>query len=57
MRSGSERQLRLERRTHLISTVVSHLFGLVLFSSFLFIYTGDHLHTPVRGGHVCPPGP
>lgn len=44
IRSGSERQLKLERRTHLISTVVTHLFGLVLFSAFLFIYTGDHLH-------------
>jgi hypothetical protein len=55
MRSGSERQLRLERRTHLISTVVSHLFGLVLFSSFLFIYTGDHLHRLFVGA-MCAAG-
>ncbi len=44
IRSGSELQLRLERRTCLISTVAAHLFGLSLFSTFLFIYSGDHLH-------------
>jgi hypothetical protein len=42
--SGSERQLVMERRTYLISTVVTYLFGLALFSTFLFVYTGDHIH-------------
>lgn len=55
IRSGSERQLQLERRTHLISTVMTHLFGLVLFSSFLFIYTGDHLHRLFVGA-MCAAG-
>ena len=53
--SGSERQLELERRTHLISTVVTHLFGLALFSAFLFIYTGDHLHRLFVGA-MCAAG-
>ena len=37
--SGSERQLTLERRTNLISTLMAHFFGLLLFSTVLFIYT------------------
>ncbi len=55
IRSGSERQLNLERRTHLISTVVTHLFGLLLFSAVLFIYTGDHLHRLFVGA-MCAAG-
>ena len=53
--SGSERQLELERRTHLISTVMTNLFGLALFSAFLFIYTGDHLHRLFVGA-MCAAG-
>ena len=55
LRSGSERQLKLERRTHLISTIVAYLFGLSLFSTFLFVYTGDHLHTLFVGA-MCAAG-
>ena len=53
--SGSERQLALERRTYLISTLVAYFFGLVLFSTFLFVYTGDHLHSLFVGA-MCAAG-
>ena len=36
--------MALERRTYLISTVVAYLFGLVLFTTLLFVYTGEHIH-------------
>ncbi len=42
--SGSERQLRLERKTYLISTILNYVFLFQLFSLFLFVYTADHLH-------------
>jgi hypothetical protein len=44
IQSGSERQLNLERKTYLISTVMSCMFGFGLFSLLLFIYTADHIH-------------
>lgn len=53
--SGSERQLALERRTYLISTVVAYLFGLCLLSTFLFVYTGDHIHSLFVGA-MCAAG-
>ena len=53
--SGSERQLTLERRTHLISTLMAYFFGLLLFSTILFIYTSDHLHTLFVGA-MCAAG-
>lgn len=43
LESGSERQLELERRTYLVSTVMSYALGFQLLSLFLFIYTVDHL--------------
>lgn len=43
LKSGSELQLELERRTYLISTMVSYAFGFQLLSLFLFIYTADDL--------------
>jgi hypothetical protein len=42
--SGSELQLRLERRTYLVSTLLAYLFATQLISLFLFIYTVDRLH-------------
>ncbi len=39
--SGSELQLSLERRTYLISTIVSYFLALQLISLFLFIFTAD----------------
>lgn len=55
IRSGSERQLALERKTYLISTVMAYLFGLGVFSSFLFVYTGDHIHSLFVGA-MCAAG-
>jgi hypothetical protein len=43
IRSGSELQLSLERKTYLISTIISYAFGFQLLSLFLFIYTTDDL--------------
>ena len=42
--SGSERQLQLERRTYLVSTVVAYAFGFQILSFFLFLFTADILH-------------
>jgi hypothetical protein len=44
IRSGSEDQLALERKTYLISTIFSYLLGFELFSLFFFVYTAEHLH-------------
>ena len=55
IRSGSERQLELERRTYLISTVMSYALGFQLLSLFLFIYTADTL-SPLFVGAMCAAG-
>jgi hypothetical protein len=55
IKSGSEVQLSLERRTYLISTMVTYAFGFQLISLFLFIYTADHLHTLFVGA-MCAAG-
>jgi len=44
MESGSEEQLALERRTYLISTILSYVFAFQIGSFFLYIYTADSLH-------------
>jgi len=41
--SGSERQLELERRTYLLSTIVSYFLALQLISLFFFIFTADSI--------------
>ena len=53
--SGSELQLNLERRTYLISTLVTYAFAFQLISLFLFIFTADHLHTLFVGA-MCAAG-
>ncbi len=53
--SGSELQLNLERRTYLISTVMSYAFGFQILSLFLFIYTADVL-SPLFVGAMCAAG-
>jgi hypothetical protein len=53
--NGSQRQLDLERKTYLISTLLAYLFGLSLFSLFLFIYTADHVHNLFVGA-MCAAG-
>ncbi|MCC6345873.1 MAG: hypothetical protein IT388_01650, partial [Nitrospirales bacterium] len=44
MKSGSELQLRLEKNTYLISTLLAYAFGFQLLSFFLYIFTADTLH-------------
>lgn len=53
--SGSERQLVLERRTYLISTMLAWAFGLQLLSLFLFIHTADSLCSMFVGA-MCAAG-
>jgi hypothetical protein len=53
--SGSELQLNLERRTYLISTIISYALGLQLLSLFLFVYTADHLSS-LFSGAMCAAG-
>ena len=55
LKSGSESQLSLERKTYLISTLVAYLFGLNLFTLFLFVYTADHVHQLFVGA-MCAAG-
>lgn len=53
--SGSEEQLELERRTYLISTIMSYILSFEIMSLFLFIYTADDLH-PLFTGAMCAAG-
>lgn len=53
--SGSERQLELERRTYLISTLLSAALVLQLLSLFLFVFTADRLHGMFSGA-MCAAG-
>lgn len=53
--SSAERQLELERRTSLISTLVHYALGFQALSLLLFIYTVDSLH-PLFVGAMCATG-
>jgi len=55
IKSGSEIQLNLERKTYLISTILGYAFGFELLSLFLFIYTADNLHN-IFVGAMCAAG-
>jgi hypothetical protein len=55
IKSGSETQLWLERKTYLISTIIGYALVFQLFSFFLFIYTADALH-PFFTGAMCAVG-
>jgi len=55
IKSGSELQLTLERKTYLISTLLTYLFGFELLSLFLFIFTAGQLHTLFVGA-MCAAG-
>ncbi|MDI6728087.1 MAG: hypothetical protein QMD44_04060 [Thermodesulfovibrionales bacterium] len=55
IKSGSELQLNLERRTYLISTILAYVLGFQLFSLFLYIYTADNLHSLFVGA-MCAAG-
>ena len=53
--SGSELQLTLERKTYLISTILSYFLGIQIISLFLFIFTVDSLCTLFVGA-MCAVG-
>jgi hypothetical protein len=53
--SGSESQLELERRTCLISTILSYVLIFQTLSLFLFIFTADNLHSQFTGA-MCAAG-
>ena len=53
--SGSELQLRLEKKTYLISTVMSYALGFQIMSLFLFIHTADSLCNMFTGA-MCAAG-
>jgi hypothetical protein len=53
--SGSERQLRLERRTYLIATLVAFSFAAEVVSLLLFVYNAEALHTQFVGA-MCATG-
>ncbi len=55
IQSGSDLQLILERRTYLISTILTYVFAFELISFFLYIYTADHLHNLFVGA-MCAAG-
>ncbi len=55
IRSGDELQLALERKTYLISTVLTYVFALQLFSIFLYVFTADAL-CPLFVGAMCAAG-
>lgn len=55
MQSGSEGQLALERRTYLISTILSYVLVFELASLFLYIFTADNLHNLFTGA-MCAAG-
>ena len=53
--STTEVQLRLERRTYLISSLVSYAFTFEIASLLLFVYTADELHD-LFAGAMCATG-
>ena len=55
IRSGSDLQLTLERRTYLVSTIMAYAFGFQLVSFFLFIATADRLQVFFTGA-MCAVG-
>jgi hypothetical protein len=55
LQSGSEEQLILERRTYLISTILTYVFIFQIGSLFLYIHTADSLHNLFVGA-MCAAG-
>lgn len=53
--SGSERQLELERRTYLISTLVTWCFAAAVVSLLLFVYNAEQMATQIVGA-MCATG-
>ncbi|MBC8017491.1 MAG: hypothetical protein H7X83_03090 [Verrucomicrobia bacterium] len=55
LHSGSELQLNLERRTYLISVILSYTLIFQILSLFLYIFTADNLHSQFTGA-MCAAG-
>jgi hypothetical protein len=55
LRSGSEAQLQLEKRTYLVSTLMAWAFAFQVGSLFLFIFTAEDLHRLFVGA-MCAAG-
>jgi len=55
LRSGHERQLALERRAHLVSTLLALLLPVHLLCLLLFVFNADHL-APLFVGAMCAVG-
>jgi hypothetical protein len=53
--SGSDLQLSLERRTYLVSTLMSYAMGFQLLSLFLFVYTAEDMARFIIGA-MCAAG-
>lgn len=53
--SSSSKQLLLERKTYLVSTIMNYVLGFVVLSAFLFIYTVDDIHG-IFIGAMCATG-
>jgi len=53
--SSSEKQLILERKTYLISSIIKYALGFEIISSLLFIYTVDDIHAMFVGA-MCATG-
>jgi hypothetical protein len=55
VRSGSEAQIVLERKTYLVSTLLAYVFAFEFFSLFLFVFTAERIHTFFVGA-MCAAG-
>lgn len=55
MRSGSERQLRLERQTYLLSTLASFVCGTQILALLLFVFNADRMASMIVGA-MCAVG-
>ena len=55
LRSGSELQLGLERKTYLVSTLLTYLFAAQILSLALFVFTADRIHSYFVGA-MCAAG-
>ncbi len=55
LRSGSTRQLMLERKTYLVATLVNVLMFYQIASLLLFVHTADHIHSEFVGA-MCAAG-
>ena len=55
LNSGSERQLNLERRTYLVSTMLAYAFFFQCVSLFFLVHTAERMH-PLFVGAMCAVG-